>query len=294
MTAPPIPFYKTMKNYRSTLLVLFLATLSFPAFAQTTSLIKRTTYKTDKFDFGPGGTLVVAGAPAGSIRVEGWAKNEIEISAEIEVQAANETDLATLSKITTFTLQEGIGRTTISSVGVHDKKYIKQVAKKLPKTLLAMPFRIDYVVKVPRYCDLQIDGGKGDLHISGIEGTMKINYLDTNAKIDLVGGAITAMFGAGSVDVTVPSRSWRGRFADIQMANGSMNVHLPPSINAEVDATILRTGKIENGYTSFLPRVRKAEFTEKSIVAKSGTGGITMKFTVGDGTLKIVENGRPG
>ncbi|MGQ0542420.1 MAG: hypothetical protein ACT4O9_11315, partial [Blastocatellia bacterium] len=64
--------------------------------------------------------------------------------------------------------------------------------------------------------------------------------------------------------------------------------------NAEFDANILRTGKIENGFSSFAQRDRKVPFTEKSIVGKSGTGIIPLKFTVGDGMLKITEFGRPG
>ncbi|MEO6333396.1 MAG: hypothetical protein ABIO91_00290, partial [Pyrinomonadaceae bacterium] len=166
--------------------------------------------------------------------------------------------------------------------------YIKKLGKKFPKQLLGLPFRIDYVIKVPQYCDLQIDGGRGDLYITGVEGMFKLNYLETNAKLDLKGGAVLAVFGKGSVDLTVPSVSWRGRFADVALASGDMNIRLPNGINAELDATILRTGKIENGYLGLKPRVRKAEFTDKSIVAKSGVGaGTSLKFTVGDGTLKL-------
>ena len=260
---------------------------SLGAIAQSAPLIKRTTYKTDKFDFGVGGTLSVIGAPSGSIRIEGWSNREIEISAEIEVQAANEADLQRLAAVTTFILDESLGRTSITSVGPNNKKYIRRLDKKFPKALLGMPFRIDYVIKVPKYCDLLIDGGKGDLSISGVEGTMKLNFLETNATIELLGGSTTAVFGAGTVDVRVPTASWRGRYTDIQMANGTMNVILPQSLNAEVDATILRTGKIENGYESFKPRVRTAVFTDKSIVAKTGEGGTALKFTVGDGTLNI-------
>ena len=89
----------------------------------------------------------------------------------------------------------------------------------------------------------------------------------------------------------MPSPSWRGRFADVQLASGDMNVHLPTGMNAELDASILRTGKIENAYAGLKPRVRKAEFTDKSIVAKSGAGGVPLKFTVGDGTLKLITLG---
>lgn len=278
---------------KSFLFVVFLSLVAVSGSAQTRTLLKRTTYKTDKLDFGAGGTLSVAGAPNGSIRVEGWNKNEIEISAEIEIQAETEAGLNEISKVTGFVLEESMGRTGIVSLGTHDKKYLKSVNKKFPKNLIGLPFRIDYVVKVPQYCDLQIDGGKGDLYIAGVDGTMKINYLDTNAKLNLVGGGILAVFGGGTVDVNVPTRSWRGRFADIQLATGTMSVSLPPSLDAEVDASILRTGKIENTYPDLKPRTRKDKFSEKLIAAKSGTGGVPLKFTVGDGTLNIFQLKKP-
>jgi hypothetical protein len=283
-----------MNTKKSLLLIAIVVSFSIAAFAQSSPLIKRTTYKTDKFDFGAGGTVSVVGAPNGSIRVEGWAKREVEISAEIELQAPTEADLNRMSAVTTFVLDEALGSTTITSVGPHNRKYLRQLDKKFPKALLGMPFRIDYVIKVPKYCDLLIDGGKGDLSISGVEGTMRVNFLETNATIELVGGATTAVFGSGTVNVLVPTAGWRGRQTDIQMANGTLNVTLPPSLNAEIDATILRTGKIENDYDGLKPRVRKAEFTDRSIAAKAGIGGIPLKFTVGDGTLKITDINRPG
>lgn len=256
-------------------------------------LLKRTTYKTDKFDFGAGGTVVISGAPNGSIRIEGTQKNEIEISAEIELRAPTEADLAKLAAVTTFVTEESVGRTGIMSVGTHDTKYLKRAAKKFPKNLIGLPFRIDYVIKVPHYCDLQIDGGKGDLTISNVEGSMRINYLDTNAKIVLVGGGLNATFGSGTVDLTMPNRSWRGNAIDTALSTGTMSVHLPVNVSAELDATILRTGKIENAFTDFKPRDRKVLFTEKSIEAKAGSGGVAMKFTVGDGTLKLLKIGKP-
>jgi len=266
---------------------------AFSTAAQQPNPVKRTTTKSDTFDFGPGGSLSIVGAPAGSIRIEGWSKNQVQLDAEIEIQAATEAELDILHKVTGFILDESLGRTDITTVGTHDKAYLKRVDKKFPKTLIGLPFKINYVLKVPRYCDLQIDGGKGDLFVGGVDGTIKINYLDTKATLDLVGGAIFATFGEGIIDVTVPSKSWRGRFADIQLAAGTMNVNLPPSLNAELDATILRSGAIENSFANLKPRSRKDVFTEKAIAAVSGNGGVPLKFTVGDGQLKISEVKRP-
>ena len=284
---------RTMKLSKLTTLVGLVILFSTIAFGQSPTYIKRTTHKQDRLDFGVGGSLSVIGAPNGSIRIEGWSNREVEITAEIEIQAANAQDLDRISKVTGFVLEESLGRIGVISAGTHDKKYLKKADKKFPKTLLGLPFKVDYLIKVPRYCDLEIDGGAGDLTVSGVEGTMKINFLETAAKIDLIGGGITATIGTGSLDLTIPSRSWRGHFADVQVANGTMNVWLPTGLNADFDANILRTGSIENGFTGFVPKTRKTEFTEKSIAAKSGAGTIPVKFTVGDGTLKITEIGKP-
>ena len=271
------------------LVALFL--LLTPCLAQTQNLIKRTTYRTETVELGAGGTVTITGAPNGSISVEGWQKNEVEITAEVEMQAATEADLAELSKVNNFAIDADLVHVRVTSIGTYDKDYMKRVAKKFPKNLLGLPFKIDYKIKVPVYCDLEIDGGKGDLTLSNVEGSMKINYLDTNAKLNLIGGNIVATFGKGAVEVIIPNRSWRGRSADVQLANGTMNVQMPLNLNASLDAKVLRVGKIENNLTNLKPRDR-TKFTDQSVIAKAGSGGAFLSFTVGDGSLKLLETAK--
>jgi hypothetical protein len=66
-------------------------------------------------------------------------------------------------------------------------------------------------------------------------------------------------------------------------------VQLPLNFNAEVEAAVLRSGQIENSFGELKPKARSVKFTEKSISAKAGSGGVPLKFTVGDGTMKISE-----
>jgi len=265
-------------------MLLFLT----PCFAQTAqALIKRTNYKTETVEFGVGGTVSIIGAPDGSISVEGWNKNAVEITAEVEMQAATEADLTELTKVNGFVIDDDFGHIRITSIGTHDKNYMKRVAKKFPKNLLGLPLKIDYVIKVPVYSDINIDGGRGDLNLSNVEGTIRINYLESNAKLNLVGGTINATVGKGDVQVIIPNRSWRGRSADIQLAVGTLTVQMPINLNAQIDAQVLRGGQIENALTVLKPRDR-TKFTEKSIRAKAGSGGAPLNFTVGEGTLKIL------
>jgi hypothetical protein len=273
------------------LLALFSLAVCSPSFSQT--LLKRTTFKNDKFDFGVGGTLSVIGAPHGSISIEGWQRPEIEISAEIEVQAPTEAELAKLTEITGFTLDESLGRVSIISMGSHLSSNKGSGKLKLPKNLMGLPFRIDYKLKVPRYCDLEVSGGDGSLSITAVEGAMRINYLKTDAKLEILTGSVVATFGSGTVNVFVPYKNWRARSADVQMATGDLNVYLPPTVNSEIDATILRTGHIENEFTTLKPRNRNIAFTDRAISGKAGNGGVPLRFTVGDGTLKILQSPKP-
>jgi len=275
-------------------ILLFSASNSF---AQTVGsspapLLKRTAYKTEMIDFGAGGTVSIVGAPTGSITVEGWQKNAVEVSAEVEVQAGSESDLGLLAAVNTFVIDNDFGHIRVQTVGTYDKSYMKRAAKKFPKNLLNMPFKVDYKIKVPLFTDLEIDGGRGDLNLSGVEGAIQIKVLEMNAKLNLIGGTIIATIGSGNVNVTIPTRSWRGRNVDVQLAKGNMNVFFPQNLNANVDATVLRSGQIENAYKSLVPRQQRVKFTDKLINAKSGNGGAVLSFTVGDGALKIapIEN----
>jgi hypothetical protein len=281
-----------MKNYKiNTALFLAFAffAFSFAASAQTASLVKRTTYKTETIEFGVGGTVSITGAPRGSISIEGWDKNELEISAEIEIQAPSENDLALLAAVSGFTFDPGFNSLRIQSVGTHDKEYMKKAAKKFPKQLLGMPFKIDYKLKVPRYCDLNIDGGSGDFNLSNVDGEISVKFLDSNARLNLIGGSLIAVFGTGTIDLAIASRSWRGRFADVQLVSGTMNLWLPLSFNAEIDAGVLREGRVENAFSELKPKTRNVAFTDKTIAAKAGNGGVPLKFTVGAGALRIGE-----
>ncbi len=278
------------KIYLLSIISVFFFSAS--AFAQTKSLMKRTTYKTETAEFGQGGTISIVGAPLGSISVEGWQKNEVEITAEIEVEGETEADLSQLAAVTTFVISEvTMGRVSVVSVGTHDKEFMKRNAKKFPKKLLSMPFRIDYKIKVPIFSDLEITGNRGDLNLSSVEGAIKISFAETNANLKLSGGMILATFGKGDVTVELLTRSWRGRNADIQLASGNLNVLFPLNFNAEIDASVLRTGKIENALTTLKPRER-SQFTDKLMYAKSGNGGVRFNFLLGDGILKLAGSGK--
>jgi len=268
-------------------ILVFVAFVFLLSLTVVHAQVKRTITKTEIVDFGPGGTLTVTGAPNGSIRVVGSQTKEVEITATIEIEAPNAAGLDKLAEVTGFVSEGSASRVLITSIGTHAKQLLKKSGKKIPKELLSLPFRIDYVIRVPRYIDLEIDGGKGDLAVENIEGSMRINFIESNAKVAIISGSINVTVGKGNLDVAFAAKGWRSRVVNLLVGTGDLNIHLPTNLSADLDAIVLRTGVIENTFPDLKPRDRKVPFTERAIMAKAGVGGVPLKFSVGDGTLRL-------
>lgn len=271
-----------MKDHRLISLAFLIFAVSGFAGAQG-----RTVTKTDRFDFGAGGTVTITGAPNGSISVVGTAKNEIEIAATVAIEGGSAADQAKLAEVTGFVLNESAIRASVGTIGSHNKFGLKKLPKDFPKHLIQMPFRVDYVISVPRYTDLEIDGGKGDLSIKGVEGSMRVNFLETKGHLEVTTGNIVVAIGSGELDLVFAARGWRGRSANVSIGRGDLIVRLPSNLSAEIDAIVLKTGSIENLIPDLKPRDRKIAFTERSIAARAGVGGPPLRFTVGDGSMRL-------
>ncbi len=295
---------QTPRGRAFSLLILFgaLALLSFSISAHAqqreqqnaptpaaTPALKRATSRHEARRFNYGSTLTIVGAPAGTITIEAWPKSEVDITAELELYANTEEELALLATVNTFTIDEDINHLRVITAGTHDRDYMKRVAKKFPKHLLNLPWKVDYRIRVPALCDLEIDAGRGAISLSGVEGSISLKALESDATLTLTGGVVRATVGAGTVRVNVAARSWRGAGAQVELARGDLSVELPAGFNAEVSADVLRSGQIENAYPELVP-LERTTFTPRSIRARAGAGGAFLSFRVTDGTLSIKQS----
>lgn len=233
-----------------------------------------------------GGTLSIVGAPAGSITVEGWNRNEIDVAAEIELHGPSNGDLDLLATVNNFAVDVDSNHVRIITTGTHDKKYMRQVARKFPKNLFGLPWKIDFRIKVPALTDIEIDAGIGPLKMSGVEGAMRVNALQSDAELTLTGGYFSGIIQRGAVAVIVPARSWHGLGMSLQLAGGTLDVALASGFSGDIDATVLRLGEIKNAYDGLAAREGTAA-NPRLLQGRAGSGGARLSFTVGDGTLTI-------
>jgi hypothetical protein len=249
-------------------------------------MIKRSTLRHEVRRLAYGGTVTLAAAPAGSITVEGWSRNEVDVTAEIELQAPSAADLDRLLVVNNFAVDEDANHIRILTTGSHDKVFMKRVAKDFPKSLLGLPWKIDYQIKVPSLTDLEIDAGNGPIKLSGVEGAIRLNALGSVADLTLTGGSMSATVQTGAITVTIPARSWHGLGADIKLASGNLLVDLLPGFSADIDAQVMRAGEIKISYPNLEP-IERTSITPRSVRARAGSGGATLSFIVGDGTIEI-------
>lgn len=250
--------------------------------------LARTTTRHELRSLPYGSTITLLGAPSGSITVEAWPRPEIDITADIELRADTEEDLTRLAVVNTFFIDEEPNHLRIITTGTHDKKFMRRTAKDFPKKLLGLPWKIDYRLRVPAMTDLDINAGRGAFNLTGVEGSIIFQSPESDAALAPAGGSLRVTLLRGSVKLMVTARSWRGSGVSIQLAAGDLTAELPAGFNGDIDAEILRTGRIENNYAELIPREHTSS-TPRSTKSRAGAGGVTLTLTVGDGTIKIIK-----
>jgi len=258
--------------------------------APSAVLLKRTATRHENVRMGYGGTVTILGAPKGSVKIEGWQRNEVDLTAELEWQAETQADFDLLAQVNNFAFDDDSDHIRIISTGTHDREFMKKVAKNFPKRLLNLPWKIDYRLRVPVSTDVEIDAGHGPISLSGVEGALRINATESETALTLTGGMVSITIAAGNVNLSIPTRSWRGGGAEIRIAAGVLTVDLPPGFNGDLDADVLRAGKIVNEYDQLVTR-EKPGITDRTIRARAGSGGAFFKFTVGDGVINLKKSG---
>jgi hypothetical protein len=285
---------------RLLLLIVTASTLlvcSSPIAAQQKSeptpvtLLKRSVTRHENVRFGYGGTVTILGAPKGSVKIEAWQRNEVDLTADIEWQAETQADFDILAQVNNFAFDDDSDHIRILTTGTHDREFLKKVAKNFPKRLLNLPWKIDFRLRVPVSTDVEIDAGHGPISLSGVEGALHINATESEASLTLTGGTVSVTIAAGNVNLSIPTRSWRGGGAEIRIAAGVLNVDLPAGFNGDIDADVLRAGKIENTYDGLSTR-EKPGITDRLIRGRAGSGGAFFKFVVGDGVINLRKAGQ--
>jgi hypothetical protein len=213
-----------MPNNRQMTLQIFLfvcwLALSLPAHAQTAEKREAESTITQSLEFSPKGTIQIVDSH-GSVKIEGWDKEEVELSVTKKTQKKYEPkDLAKAEK--------DLERVKVAMERVGESS-ILAIYTKYPSWTPARMFRgktnlnLNYLIKVPRQSTLFIKHGIGEVHVTNVSGD-----IEATASI----GEITLRLPEGNSYAV----NARARIGDVSSAFGPATQRQGPfSVGAKLE-----------------------------------------------------------
>ena len=199
----------------------------------------------------------------GNVEITGWDRNEVAISA---VKTAN----------TQQKLDE-------ARIDVESGADYVNIATKYPEGRTNNnPANVNYTLSVPRGARLE--------HISLVNGSLTVQHLGGRVEAKLVNGKAHVSDLAGETDISGVNGSIEAEYASLSnvqeiklhSVNGSIELGLPESPNAEVTASTMNGGI----HTDF-PLQVKGEWVGKHLSGTLGSGGTRIELNNVNGSIHI-------
>jgi hypothetical protein len=149
--------------------------------------------------------------------------------------------------------------------------------------LRSAQWRIDYALRVPRYCDLDLRLGDGNITIKGVEGVVNFNGRRGEVRLEHLGGTVYGAMGEGAAEIVLSERSWRGRGLDLSLGRGEIRLRVPEVYNAELAASA-GAEAIDVRY----PLGAREASGARSLHTNIGSGGALISLTSVAGKVRVL------
>ncbi len=197
----------------------------------------------------------------GQVIVEGWNREEINISAYLEAPAANIQPRSLSGTIDINLVKDNQGRTEVGNV--------------------------NFLIKVPYSASVDIETRMGNLNVSGVRGGLVRAHISTEGDITLTNISaenVSAENGIGDIfyDGTIQAE---GTFR-FTLMRGNINLRIPFNSSFKLVATAPSTRNISLG--DFGSSGMKFVSNGRRVVGQSGDGNATISVTNQRGNISFI------
>jgi DUF4097 and DUF4098 domain-containing protein YvlB len=199
--------------------------------------------------------------PTGDVRIEGWDKQEIEVSVsdsegmfELEQQGSQVLIRNRPGKFKMVNFPErAVGE--LENFGINLERVASKVERKVERSMRRLGRGInlnidlgswagsrDYVVKVPHNCDLILRTSSGDLTIIGVTGTLFIQSTSGDMDLNDLGGNVLVHSASGDIDIEGLEGKLGVRTAsgDVHVENGNLNEVSASTASGDIQLELVR------------------------------------------------------
>jgi Putative adhesin len=217
---------------------------------------------TKSFPMRPDGTFELNNVN-GSVRIEGWDKNEVEVRAV--KSTPNEPSLLDLVAIEIEASPNGVSIST---------RYPQQEGVEVA---------VDYVVRVPRHVQLnRVNNINGTVRIFSSEALGDLHTVNGNIEVYESSGNVHAHTTNGNIYVELKhAADAHGAFAET--TNGSVLLAVPADLPAELEARCMN-----GSFSSELPLVMRGASQPRTVHGQLGHGGAPIHLGTVNGTIRVV------
>jgi hypothetical protein len=213
-----------------------------------------------------GGSFTLANVN-GSVHVEGWDRNEVEVRA-IKTALHNPEDLDRVQ----ISVQSDGSRMAVRTHYPHGS---------------GVEVTVEYRIRVPYRVELAgVDTVNGDVHVRGISGVGSLGSINGSVEVVDSDGRFSARTTNGDVRLQLRGLPSGGPI-HLVTVNGSIVLSLPPSAGAEI-SVVNRNGNFHSDF----PLRTLGAYNSTMFQGQLGLGGGEILMSTVNGGIRLVE-GRP-
>jgi hypothetical protein len=199
----------------------------------------------------------------GAVEITGWNRNEVQIDA---VKTASDQQ-----KLNDMRIEVNAGSSSV------------EIKTRYPEhNTNNNPGGVHYTLHVPQNARIdKVNLVNGPLTLDKLGGEVEANLVNGKLQASELTGAADLATVNGSIDATYNSLTNVGKIK-LSSVNGSVNLTLPQSPNADVDASVVN-GSINTDF----PLTVKGRFVGKSMSGTLGSGGVHIELHNVNGSIHL-------
>ena len=214
--------------------------------------------------FTGGGALSVDPGVNGGIRISGWDRDSVAVTAKVQTQARTDEAARALAPQVHVSTSGG----TIRADG--------------PSTAGRESWSVTFTISVPRHSDLTAQTVNGPIAVNGVAGRMDLRAVNGPLDLDGVGGDVHARTTNGPLVVRLEGDKWDGIGLDSETENGPVELSLPSGYSAH-----LRTGTVNGPMNIDFPITVTGRFNGRTIETDLGGGGPQIRAMTTNGPVTV-------
>ena len=214
--------------------------------------------------FKAAGAVRVDPGENGAIRISGWDKDSVDVTAKIQTQARSDDEAQALAQQVRITASGG----TISADG--------------PATSGRRSWSVSFDVMVPRRTDLAAQTVNGPIAVDDVAGKMDLRAENGPLHLEDVAGDVHARTVNGPLVISLSGDHWEGTGLDSETEDGPVVLTLPARYSAH-----LETGTVNGPMRLDIPVTIQGHIDFHRISTDIGSGGPTVRAVTTNGPVTV-------